>query len=297
MNSNRLGPRRIDDRGRLDRRRGAPPVPGRAPDRTGLYVGLGVGGAVLVVALLFAMSGGSGPARADRSTDLRMKEEMEAAVKLWNGGKTREAVMALDAAIAHPSNQKSSLVEQARKLVAQYRQQLAFEADAREHVALFVHKVETARSNQTAMKDAETLWQESEDLMKKWGTSTSVRDLQAVREDLRRWRATGSQDAWQEDYNRTRARIKVQHLDTGNFSKAVKEWRQFAQPFEDAQLKAKVTSELVIIDNLAKEAAAKLVAGVGSDAKARATLDDALDRFVETEGHKIILQKLKTLPQ
>jgi hypothetical protein len=297
VNINRLGPRRIDDRDRQRGRRGAPPPPGKAPDRTGLYVGLGVGGVALILLLAYAMSsGGTGPARVDRSTDKRVKEDMEAAIQLWNGGKTREAITALDAVIANGAYKKSTLLDQARNLVAEYRKQIAFEDEAREGIAVFAHEVETARNNQTAMQKAEALWAKSEDLLKKWGSSRSARDLQNIREDLRRWRATSSQDAWQEDYNRTKGRIKTQHLDTGNFSTAIKEWNQFVQPFEDAQLKAKVTSELTIIDNLAKEAATKLVNGVGSDAKARATLDEALPRFVGTEGQKIILQKLKTIP-
>jgi hypothetical protein len=253
-----------------------------------------VGGGILVLVLALAMSGGSESTSVDRSSDLRLKEDLQTAQSLWGTGKQRDAVIALDAAIANPSYKGSKLLDQARKQVLQYRQQIAFEQEASEAITAFARQVEDSKKNQTAMKKAEAFWAESEQLVSKYGTSLAARELKGVRDDLNRWRETGAQEAWQGDYNRTKARIKTQHLDTGNFSKAVKEWRQFSQPFEDSQLKAKVTSELAIIDRLAKDAATKLVESVGTDAKAEAQLEEALDRFNETEGHKIILQKLKT---
>src|SRR5688572_9236635 len=83
VNSNRLRPRRLDEPDRRGGRRAVPPK-GQAPDRTGLYVGLAVGGGVLVLALAFAMSSGgkNEPGRVDRSADKGLKEDMEAAQRL-----------------------------------------------------------------------------------------------------------------------------------------------------------------------------------------------------------------------
>jgi len=256
-----------------------------------------VGGGVLILALAFAMSPGkTEPGPADRSADLRLKEDLEAAQKLAQARKLEEALSAIEAAIKNPDYSGSSLMGKARKQAEQYRQQIAFEREAVEAIDEFDKRITTSKANKTAMKEADAFWQQCNDLLSKYGATAKAGVLKGWRQDLERWRGTNAQDVWQKDYNYTRERIKTQFLDTENFSGAVKDWRRFAEPFNAPELKAKVESELHAIDELAKKAALKLVESAGTGPMAKQKLEAAMDRFMETEGQKIITQKLKTLP-
>lgn len=293
---NRPGLRRPGETDRAGGRRGVQP-PRRERDRTGLYVGLGVGGGLLVLALAFAMSSGkteAGP--GDRSADVRLKEDLEAAQALAQAQKLEEALSAIETAIRNPAYSGSSLMPKAQRQAEQYRQQIAFERQAVADIDEFDKRVTASKANKTAMKQADALYRECNALLSKYRQTAKAGVLKGWLQDLERWRGTEAQDAWQSDYNYTRERIKTQFLDTENFSGAVKDWRRFAEPFSAPELKAKVESELRAIDEMAKKAAAKLVESAGTGPMAKQKLEAAMDRFMETEGQKIITQKLKTFP-
>jgi len=295
VNTNRLGPRRLHEPDRDGRRRTAPP-PGKVKDQTGLYVGLAVGGGVLVLALVFAMSSGkTEPARVDRSADLRLKEDLETAQKMADARRLEDALNALEAAIQNPSYKNSSLLPKAKSQADQYRKQIAFEKEAVTAIVDFDTRITTSKADKTAMSKADAFWRECNELIAKYGSTAKAGVLKDWRQDLERWRGTNAQDVWQKDYNYTKDRIKTQYLDSENFSQAVKDWRRFAEPFDAADLKARVTAELIAIDKLSVAAATKLVQSAGNGAMARQTLEAAIERFMETEGQKIITQKLKTL--
>lgn len=298
MNSNRLRPRRLDEPDRFGRRRAPAPPGGQGEDRTGLYVGLGVGAVVLVIALAYAMSSSSEKPDAggsDRRADLALKQDMEAAQKLAGNRKLAEALAALEAAIQNPSYRGSNLHSKARIQADQYRKQIFFEREAAAAIEDFDKRITASKENKTAMKQADAFWREAKELLDKYRSTASAVILDRWMADLDRWRGTNAQGAWQDDYNQIKARIKKQHLDTGNFSQAVKEWRHFAQPFDSTDLKARVESEMIVINRMAREEATKLVQGVGAGPKAKADLEAALDRFMETEGQQIIASKLKTM--
>ena len=293
----RLRPRRPDDREKDPRRRGtSAQAPGKPPDRTGLYVGLGVGGLVLVIALAMAMSSSNQPERAAQNNDKAFKEDLEAAQKLGQRGKLEEAMAALESAVQNPAYRGSALMSKARTQIEQFRQQIVFEREARDAILEFQKKVEASKANQTAMKNAQAFWTESEKLLEKYGNTALGKIIRDLREDLNRWRATGAQDAWQDDYNRTKERIKSQHLKAGNYNQAVKEWRHFQQSYDSADLRVRVDSELRTIDLQSAEDARKVIESAGSGAMARQKLEAEQERFMGTEGQKLIAQKLKTLP-
>ena len=298
MNSNRLRPRRLDEPDRFGRRRAPAPPGGQGGDRTGLYVGMGVGAVVLVLALAYAMSSSTEKPEtggSDRRADLALKADMEAAQKLAENRKLAEALSALEAAIQNPSYRNSNLLSKARIQADQYRKQIFFEREAAEAIAEFDHRIDASKKNGTAMKQADAFWRECNQLREKYRSTANVVVLDRWMADLDRWRGTNAQGAWQDDYNQIKARIQKQHLDTGNYSQAVKEWRQFAQPFDSTDLKARVESEMIVINQKAKEEATKLVQGVGTGPKAKSDLEAALERFMETEGQQIIASKLKTM--
>lgn len=238
MNSNRLRPRRLDEPERGGRRRVVPPG-GQAPDRTGLYVGLAVGGGVLVLALAFAMSSGNTqePGRVDRSADRGLKEDMEAAQKQAGERKLADALYTLEAALQNPAYRNSNLLPKARAQADQYRKQIAFEKEAVAAIDDFDRRVTASKADKTAMQKADVFYRECTELLQKYGSTYKAPVLQGWQADLERWRGTNAQGAWQEDYNRTKARIKKDHLDVGNFRKAVQEWRHFSEPFDSADLK------------------------------------------------------------
>lgn len=295
--ASRLRPRGPNDRDEDPRRRGGrAQAPPKAPDRTGLYVGLGVGGVVLVIALAVAMSGSNEPSRVAQNNDKAFKEDLEAAQKLAQRGKLEEAMAALEAAIQNPFYRGSGLMSKARAQVEQFKQQISLERAGRDAILEFQKKVEASKANQTAMKHAQEYWTECGILLDKYGNTALGKILRDLREDLNRWRATGAQDAWQDDYNRTKERIKSQHLKTGNYNQAVKEWRHFQQSYDSADLRVRVDSELRTIDLQSTEDARKVIESAGTGAMARQKLEAEQERFMGTEGQKLIAQKLKTLP-
>jgi hypothetical protein len=295
VNSNRLGPRRLAEPDRGGRRRPAAP-PRQGQDKTGLIVGLAVGGGVLVLALAFAMSGSSTTekARVDRSADRSLKEDMEAAQKLAENRKLAEALAALDTAIQNPAYRSSNLLPKARTQADQYRKQLLFEREAAAAIDEFDKKITASKANKTAMKQADAFWSECNFLLSKYGNTAKSGILNDWRADLERWRGTMAQDDWQKEFPYTRDRIKA-HVDAERFGPAVKEWRQFSERFSSSELKSKIESELIMINKSAAAAASKLVQSAGSGPGAKAMLEDALERFNETDGQKVIVQKLKTL--
>lgn len=295
MNSNRLRPRRLDEPERGGRRRVVPPG-GQAPDRTGLYVGLAVGGGVLVLALAFAMSSGSTPepGRVDRSADRGLKEDMEAAQKLASERKLADALYNLDSAIQNPAYAKSSLLPKARAQAAQYRQQIAFEKEASEAIAQYDKKVAAAKDGRTIMKSADALWREGTELLSKYRSTKDAVIVDRWLSDLDRLRGTNAQDDWQKEFPYTRDRIKTL-VDAESFSEAIKQWRQWSERFDSHDLKSKVQSEITIIDKSAVAAAQKLVQSAGTGPKAKAILEEAQSRFLDTAGLDIINRKLKTL--
>jgi hypothetical protein len=295
----RLGPRRLADRGRAPRP-GAQRIPQQAPDRTGLYIGMGVGGVVIVIALAVALSsssssGSTGSGRGDRSTDLNLKEEMEQAQRLTDVRKLEEALAILNGALTNPAYRNSPLLPKTRAQAELVRKQIAFEKEAAEAIDVFDKKVAASKDNQTAMKNADEFYREATDLIARYGASAKIGIVQRWRQDLERWRGTNAQDDWQKDYNYTRERIKNQHLAPGDFCAAARNWRQFAERYDSPDLKAKVNSELIAIDKASAAAATKLVETAGTGAKARALLEEAQPRFDGTEGQKVLAQKLKTL--
>ena len=298
MNSNRLRPRRLDEPDRFGRRRTPAPPGGQGGDRTALYVGMGVGALVIVLALAYAMSSSSekpDSGGSDRRVDLALKQDMEAAQKLAANRKLTEALAALESAIQNPSYRGSNLLSKARIQADQYRKQIFFEREAAAAIEDFDKRITASKENKTAMKQADAFWRECKELLDKYRSTANAVVLDRWMADLDRWRGTNAQGAWQDDYNQIKARIQRQHLDTGNYSQAVKEWRQFAQPFDSTDLKARIESEMIVINRMAREEATKLVQGAGTGPKAKADLEAALDRFMETEGQKIISQKLKTM--
>lgn len=298
MTLNRLGPRRLDDRDRGVPRRGqAPRRPGTPPDRTALYVGLGVGGVLLVIALAFAMSGSNSkePARADRTADRGLKEEMEAAQRLSDMRKLPEALATLEAAIMNPAYKGSKLLDPARAQATLIRKQIAYEKEAAEAIDAFDKKITASKDDQTAMKKADEFWREAQDLIARYGASSKISIVRRWQQDLDRWRGTNQQDDWQKDYNYTKDRIKTNHLDGEDFCQAARAWRQFAERFNSPDLKAKVESEIIAINKASVAAANKLIERAGAGAKARAMLEEAQHRFDGTEGQKVLAAKMKTL--
>ncbi|HEU4339123.1 MAG TPA: hypothetical protein VFS19_03565 [Planctomycetota bacterium] len=295
MNSNRLRPRRLDEPERGGRRRAVPP-PGQAPDRTGLYVGLAVGGGVLVLALAFAMSSGKSqePGRVDRSADRGLKEDMEAAQKLAADRKLSEALFALESAIQNPAYRSSNLLPKARAQADQYRKQIVFEREASEAIAAYDKKVTAAKDGRTIMKSADAFWREGRDLLNKYRSTRDAVIVDRWLSDLDRLRGTNAQDDWQKEFPYTRDRIKAL-VDAESFSEAIKQWRQWSEPFDSHDLKAKVQGEITTIDKLAVAAANKLVQAAGTGPRAKAMLEEAQSRFNDTAGLDIINRKLRTL--
>lgn len=298
MPINRLGPRRLDDRDR-DReraggRRAAAPPP-RPKDNTALYTGLGVGGGILVLALAFAMSSGSEPAKVDRSADKVLKEEMEVAQKFAQQGKLADALHHMEGTLNNPTLKKSTLYPKAMAQAEQYRQQVAFEREAVLAIDDFDKRLIAAKADKTAMKNADAFYRECETLLSKYRTTAKAKILDGWRQDLERWRGTMAQDDWQKEYNYTKDRIKTQQLDQENYSRAIKEWSQFSMRFSSHELKSRVDSEIVVINKQAVTAATKLVETAGTGAKAKAILEEALERFNGTEGQKVITQRIKAL--
>lgn len=296
MNSGRIGFRKPRGFDRTGGGRRVPPPRGGS-DRTILFVSLGLGlAALILVFVVFGTSSGSAPEGRDQSADLSLKEAMEEAQRVAGKGKLQDALDLLEAALRDPAHRSSKLLPQCRTLAEDYRKVIAFEKEAAEAIEEFDRKITASKADKTAMSRADAFWKECNDLISKYGRTAKAGILEGWRTDLERWRGTNAQDVWQKDYNYTRERIKTQFLDTENFSQAVKDWRRFAEPFNAPELKAKVESELHAIDELAKKAATKLVESAGTGALARQKLEGAMERFMETEGQKIITQKLKTLP-
>ena len=316
MNTNRLGPRKPGNQnrplGRPERRPDVPDAeerPERADraarrraivsppgkDRTALFVGLGVGGVFLVIALAMAMSSGSESSREDNSAERGLKEAMESAHTVGQAGDLQGALELLEHALRDPAYQNSKLAPKARSLADDYRKQITFEREAAAAIEGFKKRVDQSKADQTAMKKADAHWQECNDLIAKYGQTAKSRLLREARQDLERWRATGAQDAWQDDYNRTKTRIQA-HIDAGQFNVAVREWRRFAEPHNAPELKARIETELREIDKRSVEAAQKAVESAGAGSMARPRLEADMERFTGTEGQKIIASKLKSLP-
>ncbi len=141
------------------------------------------------------------------------------------------------------------------------------------------------------MKQAKDFWKECQDLIVEYGQTSQGDTLRGIREDLRRWVATESQTDWQNDYNTTKARIKRDCLDKGDFSNAVREWKRFGETSSDPLLKSRIDSELLSINNDAVKAAEELIAsGAG-----RAQLEEAVQRFNGTDGQKTLTSKLRSM--
>ncbi|HTF58252.1 MAG TPA: hypothetical protein VK661_13555 [Planctomycetota bacterium] len=292
MNSSRIGFRRPRGFDRSGGGRRVPPPQGGS-DRTVLFVSLGLGLAALVlVFVVFGGSSGSAPEGRDQSADLSLKEAIEAAQKIAGKGNLPAGLDLLEAALRDPAHRSSQLLPQCRNLAEEYRKQIAFEKEAAEAIDAFKRKVDASKADQTAMKKAREFWDESSILLDKFGATLPSKIVRDIREDLRRWLATGSQDVWQEDYNRTKARIQKQHLDTGNFKDAAREWRHFEELFSDPLVKSRVESELRTIDIQSREAARKIVESAGTGPLARQKLETEMEKFVGTEGHKIIKDQL-----
>jgi hypothetical protein len=296
MNSSRIGFRRPRGFDRSGGGRRVPPPQGGS-DRTVLFVSLGLGlVALILVFVVYGASSGSAPEARDRSADVSLKEAMEEAGRVAGAGKLQDALDLLESALRDPANRSSQLISQCRTQAEAYRKQIAFEREAVEAVEDFKNRVAASKADQTAMKKAREFWDESHRLLDKYGGTQPSRTVRDIQEDLRRWMATGSQDEWQQDYNRTKSRIQKQHIDTGNFKDAAREWRHFQEIFNDPLVKSRVETELRTIDNQAREAARKLVESAGSGPLARKTLETELDRFMGTEGQKIIKDQLAKLP-
>jgi len=273
------------------------PPPQGGQDKTVLFVGLGLGlVALILLFVVYGSSSGTAPEGRDRSADASLKESMEEAQRVANAGNIQAGLDLLEGALRDPAHRTSQFLSQCRSLAEEYRKQIAFEREALEAIEDFDRRITASKAEKTAMSRADAFWRECNDLISKYGRTAKRSVLEGWRTDLERWRGTNAQDVWQNDYNYTRERIKTQFLNTENFSQAVKDWRRFAEPFNAPELKAKVESELRAIDELAKKAATKLVESAGSGPLARQKLESAMDRFTETEGQKIITQKLKTLP-
>jgi hypothetical protein len=298
MPINRPGVRRLNEPERPGRPRvgGKPPMRPQATDKTGLYVGLGVGGVILVVALAFAMSsGGDKPMAKKNSVDPAVWQEISDATALSLSGKLADALSALERTIMNPAYAESKHLNEARKRANEIRQKIDYYAEAEKAIDEFYTRVEESKKAQTAMAQADKFWQESGELLAKYGGTPRINKVKEVRADLERWRGTSDAGVWEKLYSPTQIRINRDFVERGDFSKALQEWEQFASSYGSPELKSKVGTEIASINKLAVAAATSLVQGAGTGAGAKAKLEEAQVRFLNTDGHKIIAQKLKSL--
>jgi hypothetical protein len=258
-----------------------------------LYLGLGGGAVALILIAVMASSSGSSSPKKTRSADQELAEIMDEANRLNRGGDTAGALAILDEAIRTPALRNSKHMPTCRANAETYRRDLKTAKEAVERIADFKRRVEASKADQTAMKKAKDFMTELEDLVTRYGAYPAAKELRPIRDDLRRWVATEDQGVWQEDYNRTKSRIKLQHLDKENFTQAAREWRHFMQTASrDPVLASKIDQELRMIDQLSVEAAQKEVEKAGTGELARRRLEEQIPRFEGTEGQKVIRQKL-----
>ena len=298
MPINRPGVRRLNEPERPGRPRigGKPPPRQQAPDKTGLYVGLGVGGVILIVALGFAMSsGGNQPAAKKNSVDPAVMQELSDATALAHSGNLAGALAAFERTILNPAYAESKHLDEARKRADEIRKKIQYFQEAETAIADFDRRIQASKNAQKVMSELESFWSESGALLGKYGGTPTINVVKNWRSDLERMRGTSDAGVWEQVYNPTKERINREYVDREDYSGAISQWEQFAGSYGSPELKAKVASEVVAINKSSVAAATKLVQGAGTGAGAKAKLEEAQTRFLNTDGHKIIAQKLKSL--
>jgi hypothetical protein len=266
----------------------ARPLPPKK-DNTALYVGGGVGGLILVIVLALAMSGGDSEKKAAGGYPKFVSRKYKEAVAAHDADRYDEALSILAEVLNDPKYKSTPMTAECRKLDATVRERIRFNEEGRAKIADFTKKIEQAKKDQTAMKQADALMAECKQLLGTYGQIPAAKALRDHQDDLRRWVATESQSDWQNNFNIRRDRIQKENLAAGDFAGAVKRWRQFGEESNDPIFRKKIEEEVADVNRQSVEAARALAAG-SSD---RATLESDMARFVGTDGQDVIRQKLK----
>ncbi len=266
-----------------------PPPPPKDP--TMLYVGIGVGALALIGILVALMSSGEGGGTGSRKgLDTKLGKAYTNAQEEARAGRKHEAIAILEQLINDKAYAKCSQIDAARSYVNSLKSDLSRDRDSVDKLNDLQRRVEEAKKAQTVMQKAGTFLTECNALIAQFTNTPGSQGLRDLRSDLERWSGTQSQDNWMNDYNRNKGRIQAECLNKKEYGKAVREWMAFQQTYaKDEGLRAKIDSELMIINNSAKEDAEKLVA----TNPGRPALEQEMDRFNGTDGAKIIKAALK----
>ncbi len=260
-------------------------------DQTTLFVCIGVGAVVLLGGGFMMMSGGGGSGRRAPDIDAKISKIIGKASTLQSAGKHAEALALVEEGLSNPSFRGSENYSSLENLAAGLRPMVNAERDSIGKVRDFKNKVEQAKSEGTAMKRAKEFWDECHKLLLDYGNTSGGKDLRDIREDLRRWVATESQSDWQKDYNQVKARVERDFLGKGNFSQAIREWRQFGETSSDPLLRSRLEQEEREINMASKKAAETLVASATS----RESLEESIPLYNGTEGQQVINAKLRSM--
>jgi hypothetical protein len=202
---------------------------------------IGAGGAVLLLIIIAAVMSGGGGGGHGRGKDLNVSfnRTFGKAVEKRTAGDYAGAVSILEEILVDKYKSCDNWSD-AQQLAKSCRDILNAERDSVSKVSDFKRRIDQAKEDQTAMKKAKEFWTECQDLLVQYGQTSQGDTLRGIREDLRRWVATESQTDWQNDYNSTKAMIKREYLDKGNFFKAVGEWKRFGETSADPLLKSRI---------------------------------------------------------
>ena len=268
-----------------------PPPP--EPSKTNLYIGIGVGALVLIIIIAVMASGESDPA-AKGGTGW-VTRTLGKAVEARDSGQYDKALQFCQQILADPSSRKSPRYREVENLAASLREIVNAEPIAASRLSEFKAKLEKAKSDGTAMKQANALLAEAKSLTAQFRMTRSGDEFVGLRDGIQRWANTEASSDWLKDYNPNKARIEQKYLASGNFAGAVKEWNQFREVSTASDLKSRIDSEIVGIDILSSQAAQKVVDEAGTGADARAKIEEAQPRFLGTEGQRILKKALASL--
>lgn len=281
-------PHQRGGRGEREERPGYPEQP-PGDNTTMIYGGVAAVVLLLIVgAAVMATRGGDDGSQKVENRLTKLLQEVQAARSTGNAA---GALVILDDILKDRKFAKSGRLGDVEALAAQLRRELNAEHEAKPKVADFKRKVDKMVEDRVAMSKSNELWDECQKLLAAYGTTSSGAELRNIREDLRRWVTTESQGNWQKEYNQVKAKIERDHLSQSNFAEAVRGWNQFRETSQDRELHGRIDVEVMIIGNKSKQAAEALIAGGAGVAD----LEQALTRFIGTDGQKVITDKIRSM--
>lgn len=255
-----------------------------------------IGGSALLLAAVIAIAvWGSGDDGAGEDVERLLSKRLLQVNEAQKAGDDAKALDLLEKILADKRFKASPRRRDCDAAAQNLRARLNSERDGAAKVAEFRRKLQAAKDDNTAMRRAEEFWKECLALQSLYGSTAAGPELRAIKEDLQRWRATESQGDWQQDYNRTKQRIERDCLASGNFSQAVREWKQFGELFHDPLVHSRLETELLNVNKQARAAAETLAAEVALRGATREELEAALPKFNGTDGQEIISQKLRSM--